>query len=126
MTAQKPTTIDLQDLNKNSTVTANIEQEYIITTYDKVKLILIECEENKKLATSWWTYLGMMLSFLFPLFTAEFQPFLSLSADIIKSIFILMSAFFGIVTSIAIIKRIKNHKKISIEYCVDKIKNSKT
>ena len=65
MTAQKPTTIDLQDLNKNSTVTANIEQEYIITTYDKVKLILIECEENKKLATSWWTYLGMMLSFLF-------------------------------------------------------------
>lgn len=126
MSAQKPTTIDLQDLNKNSTVTTNIEQEYIITTYDKVKLILIECEENKKLATSWWTYLGMLLSFLFPLFTAEFQPFLFLSADIIKSIFILMSVFLSVATFAAIIKRILNHKKISIEYCVDKIKNSKT
>ena len=126
MTAQKPTTIDLQDLNKNSTVTANVEQEYIITTYDKVKLILIECEENKKLATSWWTYLGMMLSFLFPLFTAEFQPFLFFSADAIKGIFISMSVFFGIITLIAVIKRFNNRKKITIDYCVDKIKNSKT
>lgn len=125
MTPQKPITIDIQDLNKNSTITANIEQEYIVTTYDKVKLILIEYEENKKLATSWWTYLGMMLSFLFPLFTAEFQPFWFFSADTIKTIFVLMSVFFGIVTLIAIDKRIKNSEKITIEYCVDKIKNSK-
>ena len=93
---------------------------------NKVKLILIECEDNKRLATSWWTYLGMMLSFLFPLFTAEFQPFLWFSADIIKAIFILMSIFFAVVTLVAIIKRIMKRKKISIEYCAEKIKNSKT
>lgn len=125
MAALKQTTINLQDLNENSTVTTNVEQEYIVTTCDKVRLILIECEENKKLAASWWTYLGMAFSFVCPLFTAEFQPFLFFSADEIKGFFIFMSILFSILTSVGVYRRIANRKKITIEYCVDRIKNSK-
>jgi len=125
LTAPKQTTINLQELNENSTVTTNVEQEYIVTTCDKVRLILIECEENKKLATSWWTYLGMAFSFICPLFTAVFQPFLFFSADEIKGFFILMSILFSILTIIGIYRRITKREKITIEYCVDRIKNSK-
>ena len=118
------TTITVEDLNKNSTVTTNTEQKYIITTYDKVKLALIEYESNKKYATSWWTYLGMTISFLLPYCTAEFRPIWIFSAELIQASFILISLIFGAITIYSAIKRVKNHKKITIEYCANQIKNN--
>lgn len=117
-------TINIDELNKKSTITTNVEQEYIVITYDKIKLILFECENYKKLASSWWSYLGMTISFLFPCFTAEFKPFFGVDGKIIESIFILMSIFWGAVTIVSLIRRISNRKKISIEYCADRIKNN--
>ena len=118
-------TINIDELNKKSTITTNVEQEYIVITHDKIKLILLECENYKKLSSSWWSYLGMTISFLFPCFTAEFNPFLGLDATTIKTIFVLMSIFWGFITIVSIIRRIWNRNKLSIEYCADRIKNSK-
>lgn len=125
MLTKNSTTIDIEDLNKNSTITANIEQEYIVTTYDKVKLILIEYEDNKKLANEWWTYLGMALSFFLPILTAEFNDFWIFSAATLEALFLVLSFAFGGLTLISAIRRIKNRKKISIEYCANKIKSTK-
>lgn len=125
MLTKNSTTIDIEDLNKNSTITANVEQEYIVTTYDKVKLILIEYEDNKKLANEWWTYLGMAFSFFLPILTAEFNNFWVFSAATLKAFFLVLSVIFGGLTFISIIRRIKNRKKISIEYCANKIKSTK-
>ena len=120
-TETKKTTFSIDDLNKNSTITTNVKQKYIITTYDKIKLILIDWEKQRKFATEWWTYLGMTLSFLVPLFTAEFKDFLGFSAEFLKALFIFLSIIFGAITFIAIIRRLYNHKKISIDYCVNEI-----
>lgn len=116
--------ISLDDLTKDSTLTTNVRQDYFVTTYDKVKLALIEYEENKKIAQNWWSYFSMALSFALPCFTAEFQSFLFISAEFLKSFFLIAALFFTILTVIAIIKRIKNRKILSINYCVSRIKNS--
>lgn len=125
MLTKDSTTIDIADLNKKSTITANVEQEYIVTTYDKVKLVLIEYENNKKLANEWWTYLGMALSFFLPIITAEFNEFWIFSAATLEALFLVLSFVFGGLTLVSIIRRIKNGKKITIEYCVNKIKSTK-
>ena len=126
MATKVPATIDIQDLNKESTITTNIEQEYIVTTNDKIRLILIDWEKAKKLATEWWTYLSMTLSFLIPLFTADFKAFWIFSAEMMKTIFVLLSVIFGVLTIISIIRRICNRDKISIKHCVNKIMNHKS
>lgn len=122
-TDTQKTTFSIEDLSKDSTIATNVEQKYIVTTYDKIKLILIDWEKSKKVATEWWTYLGMTLSFLTPIFTADFKDFLGLSADFLKSLFIILSLVFGILTVVAIFRRILNRKEISIDSCVSKIIN---
>lgn len=122
-TETQKTTFSIADLSKDSTIATNVEQKYIVTTYDKIKLILIDWEKSKKVATEWWTYLGMTLSFLTPIFTADFKDFLGLSAEFLRSLFIILSLGFGILTVVAVFRRILNRKEISIDSCVSKIIN---
>lgn len=115
------TTFSIEDLSKDNTIATNVKQKYIVTTDDKIKLILIDWEKSKHIATEWWTYFGLTLSFLIPIFTADFKDFLGLTASFLKSLFIVLSFGFGVLTLIAIIRRICNRKKISIDSCVSKI-----
>lgn len=118
------TTFSIEDLSKDNTIATNVKQKYIVTTYDKIKLILIDWEKSKQIATEWWTYLGLTLSFLIPIFTADFKDFLGLNAAFLKSLFIVLSFGFCVLTIIAVIRRICNRKKISIDSCVSKITNT--
>ena len=122
-TDTQKTTFSIEDLSKDSTIATNVDQKYIITTYDKIKLVLIDWGKSKKVATEWWTYLGMTLSFLTTIFTADFKDFLGLSADFLRSLFIVLSLGFGILTVVAVFRRIHNRKEISIDSCVNKIIN---
>lgn len=125
METKEKKTFSLDDLTKMSTLTANVEQECIVTTYDKVKLILREYEDDRQLAINWWNYLGMAISFGLPCFTADFKDFWILSANLIESFFVLMTVLFLIITVISVCKRIKNRNKITIDYCVERIKGNK-
>ena len=118
-------TFNLEDIGNGSTLTTNVNQDCIVTTYDKVKLSLIEYENNKKFASNWWNYLCMALSFLIPCFTADFKDFWFLPAETIKSFFIVLSVLLGALTLYGGIKRIRYRKKITIEFCANIIKNSK-
>ncbi|WP_295631798.1 hypothetical protein [uncultured Intestinimonas sp.] len=118
------TSFSLKDLTKNSTLTTNVKQDCFVTTYDKVKLVLIEYEDNKKLAQNWWNYLSMAISFGLPCFTSEFKPFLFFSAEFLESSFKLAAITFTVLTIVSTIKRIVNRKKVSIDYCASRIKSS--
>lgn len=123
MSSNSITSFDLGDLQRNSTLTTNVQQDCIVTTYDKIKLVLIEYEGNKKFAQRWWEYLGMMISFVLPCFTADFKPFLCFSAEFLNSFFIIMSILFAFLAVFSVFRRIKNDKKITIDYCANRIKN---
>lgn len=124
MEQNKKVTFSLDDLTQKSTLTTNVQQDCIVTTYDKIKLTLIEYENNKKYAQNWWSYLSIALSFVLPCFTAEFKPFLFFSAEFLKAFFEVMAVVFTAVTIIAILKRVKNRQKITLEYCVNQIKSN--
>lgn len=113
----------LNDLPMNSTLTANVQQICIVTTYDKIKLALIEYEKAKKLATNWYSYLAMFVSFLIPALTAEFHNIWIIDASFLRALFWLATIIFGVITIVSIILRIKNKKKITIDYCLQTIKN---
>lgn len=125
MSKNNTSLLSLQDLDRESVVKANIKQEYIVTTDDKLRLVLIEWENNKKSTEMWWTYLAMMLSFLFPCFTAEFKPFMSISAETLEAVSLGLSLFFLVLTFVSVYKIIKNRNKFSIDYCIERITNDK-
>lgn len=124
MPDNETTSFSLEDLTKNSTLTTNVKQDCFVTTYDKVKLVLIEYENNKKLAQNWWSFLSMTISFALPCFTSEFKPFLFFSAEFLESSFQLATLLFAVLTIVSVIKRIINRKKFSIDYCASRIKSS--
>jgi len=124
MPDNQTTSFSLEDITKNSTLTTNVKQDCFVTTYDKVKLVLIEYEDNKKIAQNWWSYLSMAISFALPCFTSDFKPFLFFSAEFLESSFKIAAVFFAVITFISVVKRIKNRKKITIDYCTSRIKSS--
>ena len=116
-------TFSLADLTEGSTLTTNVQQECFVTTCDKVKLILREYEDDKKWAQNWWNYLAMAISFALPCFTSEFKDFLFFSASTLESLFIIMSTALTIITICSGIKCVRKRKKITIEYCANRIKS---
>lgn len=116
-------TFSLNDLPTNSTLTTNVKQECIVTTYDKVKLVLMEYENDKRHSSNWYAYLGMAISFLVPALTAEFKDIWIIEASFVHAAFWLVSIGFLAATVFAIFKRIRKRKKIKIDYCLQRIRN---
>ncbi len=107
-----------------STITNNVQQQFIVTTEDKIRLSLMEVEKNKKYVADRWSYLGMALSFLVPSLTAEFKGFGIINAVFLTTVFWLLSIIFSFLTVFAFIRYCKNKKNISIKYCLDLIKGN--
>lgn len=112
----------LSDLSQGSTLTMNVQQDCIVTTYDKTELVLMKYEKAKQLS-NWWTYLTMFVTFLVPSLTADFHDFMGIQGDFLSATFWILSVAFLIITIISFAKWRKNKNKITIKYCVDSIKN---
>lgn len=81
-------------IQQKSKLHLNLEQDFILTTEDKVLICLtkhLSRMENKK---AWWTPLGILLTILVVFPTTNFQPFLFMSADGWMALFL----FFGILS----------------------------
>ena len=50
------------ELSKNLTIHKNVNQEIIITTADKIKLVLINTKEIMTSQRDWWTPFGLLVS----------------------------------------------------------------
>lgn len=111
----------LADLSRNSTLTTNVEQDCIVTTRDKIELILTKYEKAKRL-TNWWQYLSMFLTFLVPLITADFHDFIGIEGEFISALFVLLAVASAILTIVSIAKSLRNKEKATIEYCANSIK----
>jgi len=100
----------------------NVDQEIIITTTDKIKLVLINTKEVLKSQRDWWTPLGLFLSFLTTLCTAEFKDAFNLNKEFWHAVFVLLTIGSSIWLIIAIIKLIKNWGCDDLEKIIKRIK----
>ncbi len=89
---QEGLSVELGDeLSKSFTVHKNVKQEIIITTADKIKIVLMETKEILSSQKDWWTPFGLFISFIATLLTADFKDAFSQSKDFWKSSFVLLT-----------------------------------
>lgn len=89
--------IDFGDeLSKNLTVHKNVKQEIIVTTADKIRIVLINSRDVLTAQRDWLTPLGLLISFIATLCTAEFKETFGIAKEVWHAIFILLTVFSGI------------------------------
>ncbi|WP_029275284.1 hypothetical protein [Pedobacter borealis] len=84
--------VDIGDeLSKNITLHKNVKQQLILTTVDKIKLVLMETEKYRAASKDWITPVGLSISFITTLLTSEFKDSLGLTKEIWHALFMLMT-----------------------------------
>ena len=115
--------IDIGDeLSKNLIIHKNIKQEIIFTTSDKIKLMLISTKEVLIAQRDWRTPLGLFISFLTTLCTADFKDVFYLPKESWYAIFVLL-AFASVLWFLyCLYKLYKNRGEADIDKIIEKIK----
>jgi anaerobic C4-dicarboxylate transporter len=111
-----------EELSKNLTIHKNVKQEIIISTADKIKLVLISTKQVLTSQRDWWTPFGLLISFITTLLTSEFKETIGLSKDFWQAIFVLLSIFSFIWLIKTLIKLIKNWDKDNVDTIIEQIK----
>ena len=115
--------IDLNDeFSKSMTVHKNVDQEIIITTADKIELVLTRTKEILTSKRDWWTPFGLLIAFISTFCTADFKDFLGLTKDTWKALFIFLTLGAFIWLIISIMKLIKYWGKGDLKTIIDQIK----
>lgn len=116
-------TVDISDeLSRNLTIHSNVNQEIIITTSDKIEIVLIKTKEILISRRDWWTPFGLFISFITTLTTADFKNSFGIAKEFWKAIFVLLTLISFIWFIHSIIKLIKNWGKDSLEKIIAQIK----
>lgn len=105
-------------------IIANINENCILTTEDKIKILYNEYTEIRKYSGEFWTYLGLFVSLLTSLLTCEFKSIGPISASIIEALYILATALTLILTIYALVKWKQNRNKLSFEYFINQIRGN--
>lgn len=110
------------ELSKNLTIHKNVKQEIIITTADKIKLVLINTREILSAQRDWWTPAGLLLSFIATLATADFKDALSVPKEFWHAIFVLLTIASAIWLLISLRKLYKNWGQDDLTLIIEQIK----
>jgi len=115
--------VDFSDeLSKNLTIHKNVNQEIIITTSDKIKLVLLSTKEIMTSQRDWWTPFGLLISFISTLCTADFKLSFGISKDFWKAIFVLLTIFSFLWFCKSIYRLIKNWGNDDLDKIIAQIK----
>jgi len=96
------------ELSNNVTIHKNVDQEIIITTSDKIELVLIHTKEVLTSQRDWWTPFGLLISFIATLTTADFKESMGLTKEFWHAIFVILTIFSGLWLIKSLYKLIKN------------------
>lgn len=108
------------DLTDNRNVYKNTAQDYVVTTRDKLELVLLKTEKCLSKRNSWMTPLGLLVTCSVTLLTAKFKDFV-LPSNVWNAVFILASiiCFFWLVQSLVVL--VKYWNKGNVEDILNKI-----
>lgn len=115
--------VDFSDeLSKNLTIHKNVNQEIIITTSDKIKLVLLSTKDILKSQRDWWTPFGLLISFITTLCTANFKLSFGISKDFWEAFFVLLTIFSFLWFCKSIYRLIKNWGNDDLDKIIAQIK----
>ena len=110
------------ELSKNLTIHKNVKQEIIITTSDKIKLVLISTKEILTAQRDWLTPFGLLISFVATLCTADFKDAFKLSKEFWHAIFVLLSVASTVWLLSCFYKLYRNWGKDNLDKIIEEIK----
>ena len=105
-------------------ICTNTKSDLIEITEDKLENILIKFLSDYRNSTIWLTPLGIFLSLLITVLTADFKKFLDISKDTWCGIFYVALVISFFCTLYCSIMALINYKRTKIEYLITKIKNN--
>ncbi len=108
------------DVKENDRIYQNTNQEWIVTTKDKLKIVLMESEKSLGVKKIWFTPLGLFISTLISLVSADFKNWI-ISESVWKAIFIIVCIGSCIITLIYGIKAFMNRKSGNIDSIIENI-----
>lgn len=114
------------ELSKNLTIYKNVKQEIIITTEDKIKLVLISTKESLTAQRDWWTPFGLLVSFIATLCTADFKDILGMTKEFWHAIFVILTIASTVWLLLAFYKLYKNWGQDNLDNIIEKIKLKNT
>ena len=118
---QIQTVINREDVSVN----ANIEENYIFTTEDKIHILYEEYNKVRKSIGDFWTCFGILISLIATLVTCDFnKTILGIDPLTIRAGFIIVSILLFGLSIYYLIGWIKNRKKITFDFFITKIKGS--
>lgn len=105
---------------------ANIEENYIFTTEDKIKILYEDYNKARKSSGDFWTCFSIFLTLVITLFTCDFKAFWFIDESTVRAAFIL-SAFVSFVLCVCFaIGWFTNRKKLKFSYFIARIKGVET
>ncbi len=112
-----------RELSKKVTVYTNLDHDIVVTTSDKIKLVLIDTKDVFISRRIWVTPMSILLTLIVALITTEFkQNIFGISADNWEGIFILSSLICSIWLINSIYIANKNKNKGGIDEVVERLK----
>ena len=108
-----------------SKIAVNVDENYIFTTEDKVKILYEEYNSARKYSGDFLAYFGIFLTLIISLLTCDIKELPFIDAATIKAIFIIatiLSLFFCIVVGI---KWFVNKDKLKFAYFLKKLQGEK-
>lgn len=116
--------IDLNDeLLKSSSVYKNVNQEFIVTTTDKVRLVLINTRKNLASNRDWLTPFGIFLSLVTAqCTTTDYKEFLNVPKDYWGAIFVLLTVASGLWLAFTLLKLYQNWGADDVEKIITQMR----
>jgi hypothetical protein len=110
------------ELSKNLTILKNVKQEIIITTSDKIRLVLINTKEMLTAQRDWWTPFGLLISFIATLCTADFKEAFGVTKEFWHALFVLLTILSGLWLAKTLFKLIKYYGQDDLNKIIEQIK----
>ena len=108
------------DITDNRNVFNNTAQDIIVTTKDKIELVLLKTEKYLANKKEWITPMGLIITCVITLLTADFKDFL-FSASVWKAVFIITTVICSIWLIHSLCNLFKNFNKGNINDIINQI-----
>lgn len=108
--------------NTDAQISANIEESYIFTTEDKVRILYDEYNAIRKLSSDTMSWLGIFLALLIADLTCSFKTIWILNSSIIQAVFIVSTVVFFVLLVRSFLSWMRNRGKLKFSFFIEQLK----
>ena len=108
--------------NSDAQISANIEESYIFTTEDKVRILYDEYNAIRKLSSDTMSWLGIFLALLITDLTCSFKTIWIFDSSIIQAVFFVSTVVFFILLARSFYSWMKNRDRLKFSFFIEQLK----